>query len=349
MTSHVGGLSLLFLEIPMFDLPQAFRAEIDWSTTMKPLATLFDLPSAGKASIPTFNNKEFLPQKSDDYHFDEEQTKAVLSYLFAGLNGDGLLIHGPFGSGKTSLLREVLARLGWPTLMLSWNESSDTADLVGKMDIQFGDTVFSPGPLTIAARMGYALVINEIDRGRAGNLVALNDILDGGNLVIKETGEVIKPHPNFRLICTANSAGGGDLTGQYTGSVRKLDPAFLNRFLMIKVGYMPTLAELDVMLRRFPQFAQVSSVFVQRMCDFATVTRTNAEDPAEILSSPLTTRGLNRFFAIGLTMGIPGKLANGSESFTDTAMPALKLAYFNSLSPEEAEAATAMFSMSMGN
>lgn len=202
------------------------------------------------------------------------------------------------------MIREVLGRLKWPTLMLSWSEKSDSFELIGRQGIQFGDTVFEYGPLALAAKLGLVLVINEIDRGRAGDLVALNDVLDGGNLVIKETGEVIEPHANFRVICTANSAGSGDLTGQYVGSVRRLDPAFLDRFAMIRVGYMEQSDELDLLMLQFPDYARKSSHFLTKLTSFAMETRSKAVDVAEPLSNPISTRALMRTLNLGRSMGL---------------------------------------------
>ena len=315
-----------------------FERAVDWSYDLVKGDELFGLPAIKGAAIKVFRNNDYIQKVSDHYLFDKDRLKAVLTFLFTESNGDGLLLYGPFGSGKTSFIREVLGRIKWPTLMLSWNETSDTADLVGKTGISFGNTVFEPGPLTIAAKQGYCLVVNEIDRGRAGNLVALNDLLDGGKLVIKETGEVITPHPNFRLICTANSAGAGDLTGNFVGSVRKLDPAFLDRFAMLEVGYMELIPERDMMMLRFPEYASTSSWFVDRMCAFAYETRTKASDPAAEFSIPVSTRALTRFFHYGQAMNVIGKL-KGDRNDRKAALPALELAYLNRLSPTDREVA----------
>lgn len=188
-------------------------------------------------------------------------------------------------------------------------------------------------------KLGLVLVINEIDRGRAGDLVALNDALDGGNLVIKETGEVIEPHPKFRLICTANSAGSGDMTGQYVGSVRKLDPAFLDRFAMIKVGYMDTADELDLLMLKFPDYARKSSVFLKNFVQFAAETRAKAIDVAENLSNPISTRAVMRTLNLGRSMGLLKRIGEPNFSYEKDLLPVLDLAYLNRLSADEREAA----------
>ncbi len=324
--------------------PDNFERDVDWSFELKDVGFLFKIPAAEGKQVKVFNNSTFLAKTTKTHHFDRDLLRCTLAFLFADNAGDGLMIYGPYGAGKTTFIREVLGRLKWPTLMLSWNETSDTADLIGKTGLSFGNTVFEPGPLTIAAKKGFALVINEIDRGRAGNLVALNDLLDGGKLVIKETGEVITPHPNFRLICTANSAGSGDLTGAYTGSVRKLDPAFLDRFAMLEVGYLDQQVEVDLMLRKFPEFQKVSGGFVEAMVSFAQETRAKATDIGEALNTAFSTRALERFFRNGMAMGLHRKVQPGSVD-KEAVWSVLGMAYVNRLSAEEREVARTVFNL----
>lgn len=327
-------------------MPSAYRADISWNPTPKTISEVFRISAPG--NVPIFENDRFLQATSEHYRFHKEQLRGVLAFLFSASKGDALLVHGPFGSGKTSLIREILGRLRWPTLMLSWSEKSDSFELIGRQGIQFGDTMFDYGPLALAAKLGMVLVINEIDRGRAGDLVALNDLLDGGNLVIKETGEVIEPHPNFRVICTANSAGSGDLTGQYVGSVRKLDPAFLDRFAMIKVGYMAQEDELDLLMLLFPDYAKKSSLFLTKLTNFAQETRAKALDVAENLATPISTRALMRTLNLGRSMGLLRRIGEADFSTSEDLLPALDLAYLNRLPAEEREAAVKTLELCMG-
>ncbi len=323
----------------------SFSDQTNWDYDVRSAGELFGLPDIANSKVKVFKNEDFIQKTTKSYSFDKQRLKAVLTFLFAENLGDGLMLYGPFGCGKTSFIREVLGRLHWPTLMLSWNETSDTADLIGKTGISFGDTAFEPGPLTIAAKKGYALVVNEVDRGRAGNLVALNDLLDGGKLVIKETGEVITPHENFRLICTANSAGSGDMTGAYTGSVRKLDPAFMDRFAMLEVGYMNLESEMDLILKQFPEYLDASGKFVEVMCKFASEKRAKARDTAEPLSTPLSTRALVRFFHYGRAMNIVSKIKGNARDLPEI-MHVLEFCYLNRLSPEEREVVRIALNMS---
>ncbi len=310
------------------------------ATQQRPIADVFGIPAPDTATVGVFEKSEIAPKTHDDFVFIKDRLKLILAFLTQDNRGDGLLIHGPFGAGKTSLIREVLGRLNWPTAMLSWSETGDVADLVGRMAIKFGDTEFEYGPLPLAMKNGWALVINEIDRGRAGNLVALNDVLDGGCLHILETGEVIHPHPNFRIFATANSAGGGDLSGMYSGSVRKLDPAFLDRFLFLSVDYMEEQAELDLFLRRYSDH---DGSLISKVVGIARETRARSSGVGAELGVPLSTRGVDRILRLGLLYGWQA-LDETQVRFT-TLEPAFRAAYLDRLSPEDHEAVMAVIRM----
>lgn len=121
---------------------------INWNFQTTDIGQLFKLPSAIGKSVPVFENDLLVQKITPNYHFDVDMVRSILAFLFAENHGDGLMFYGPHGCGKTSLIREVLGRLHWPTLMLSWNETSDTADLIGRVGISFGNTEFEYGPLS---------------------------------------------------------------------------------------------------------------------------------------------------------------------------------------------------------
>jgi cobaltochelatase CobS len=163
--------------------------------------------------------------------------------------------------------------------------------------------------------------------------------LDGGYHHIPETGEVIEPHPNFRLFVTANSAGSGDHTGQYAGSVRRLDPAFLDRFIFLKSTYMPKADEADMFSLRYPN---LSCEFITKMVELANETRGKATDPSDPLNLPFSTRSLDRSFRLMQSFGI-GTMS--AEVKADDLLPVIKPAYFDRLSPYEEEAAKTLLRM----
>ena len=307
----------------------------------RPMSELFGINTPEPVMINIFPDTNEKPKTNPNYVFDKGSVKLALSFLTRDNDGDGLLLHGPIGCGKTSFIREVLGRMNWPTRMLSWSETSDVCDLVGRIAIDFGDTKFEYGPLPIAMREGHCLVINEIDRGRAGNLVALNDVLDAGNLFIPETGETIVPHPNFRLVCTANSAGTGDRSGMFAGSVRKLDPAFLDRFIFLEAKYLPVEKELEALMNAFPHF---SGMFLSKILEFAGKTRVHSETHA--FEMPFTTRSVKRFLRLATSYGLRDD-DNTRLTYTDLE-PAFRAAYLDRLDPNDKEAADTLLSVQFG-
>lgn len=308
-----------------------------------PVSQLFDIPAPDHVTLPVRARGAHSLPVDADYLFRKDQVQLAMAFFFGPRTGEGLYIHGPFGSGKTSFVRNFLGRVHYPTLMVDWNYESEVEMLIGSKGIAMGDTLFEEGPLTLAMREGFALLINEIDRGRPSNLTAFHGILDGAPLHVKETNEVIEPHPDFRLIVTANSGGSGDRTGTYTGSVRRMDPAFMDRFYVTECNYLDPAEEVEMMMQRFPDY---DASFLEKIVKFAGETREKAADATEILSTPFSTRAMKRFLSLGMAWGIhevPGKDMDAS-----TLMRALRPAYAGRLDADEREAVTAVLKLVFG-
>jgi cobaltochelatase CobS len=176
---------------------------------------------------------------------------AVLAFLREA-GGDALLLTGPTGVGKTSLIRQVAARLYWPVQEVTCHGRMEFADLLGGFQLMQGETRFVHGPLAIAAREGHLLILNEIDLMDPAELAGLNDSVEGAPLVIAQNGgEVIRPHRKFRVIATGNSAGAGDSTGLYQGVLRQ-NLAFLDRFRVLRVSYPDPASELSLLHELVP-------------------------------------------------------------------------------------------------
>ncbi len=171
---------------------------------------------------------------------------SVLAFLRQA-GGDAFLLTGPTGSGKTSLICQVAARLYWPVQSVACHGRLELSDLVGQFVLIDGSTRFVHGPLAIAMREGHLLILNEIDLVDPAELAGLNDVIEGQPLVIAQNGgEVIRPNPTFRVFATGNSAGAGDPTGLYQGVLRQ-NLALLDRFRVLQVGYLPPDVELGVL------------------------------------------------------------------------------------------------------
>ncbi|EPA5448564.1 AAA family ATPase [Vibrio fluvialis] len=262
-----------------------------------------------------------IPAKKD-YIFRRETLRDIVAFLDCSF-GDGLMITGPTGCGKTSAVEQVLARLNYPAQSYTCGGSTEYMDLVGQYTLVNGNTVWMDGVLTTAMREGHVLILNEIDLVDPAELANLNAILEGAPLVITQlNGEIVRPHPAFRLIATSNSNGsGGD--GNYMG-VNRLNMAFMNRFVVIKEDYASEDTEMAVLEKLAPN---IPKVLRKKMIELANKVRAifKGEQGDSELSITFSTRTLIRW-AI-LTQRFQG--ANNALSY------ALDRALLNRCSEEE--------------
>jgi cobaltochelatase CobS len=209
-------------------------------------------------AIPCYQDSEsmaaishLIPKKEANYVFQEDLLKGLLDFLAAPMN-DALYIFGPSGSGKTSMVHQAAAHLGWPTVELTLNGRFEMTDLTGHNTIVRGEVSFVYGPLVRAMKHGYILLLNELDLADPAELAGLNDVLEGRPLtIVQNNGEVIKAHPNFRLIVTGNTSGAGS-DENYAGT-RLLNAAFLDRFRFLESSYMPQEQEVKLLGDLYPE------------------------------------------------------------------------------------------------
>jgi cobaltochelatase CobS len=168
----------------------------------------------------------YVPEEDKFYEFPE-WTPEFVNLLDRGMN---VWLYGGTGSGKSSLVEQVCNVGNLPVVYQSFHEEIKPDALFGGFRLEDGNTIWQDGPVTKAYREGHILLLDEIDSTPPEILFCLFAILDRKPLVLADNNcEVVKPHPNFRVVATGNTIGRGDDSGSYNGT-NVLNRAFLNRF-----------------------------------------------------------------------------------------------------------------------
>ncbi len=181
------------------------------------------------------------------YFFRRDLLASVLC-AFESKN-EFILLTGPTGSGKTSVFEQVAARLNRPVIRVNLDGDITRSDLVGQWVLNGENSMeFHYGPLATAMMEGYIFIVDEIDAGASPVTMALQAVLEGKPLSLMETNEVIKPHPDFRLMATANTNGMGDESGLYAGT-QVQNYASFDRFTLVeKVDYPKPEEETEIIV-----------------------------------------------------------------------------------------------------
>lgn len=188
----------------------------------------------------------YIPVKDDSYQFREELLRRLLIW-HGGIAGGNLLVQGPTGSGKSSLVEQFCNRMGIALYRVPCHARSEFGDFTGQLTVKAdGSTEFIHGALPRAMKTGAYLLFDEFNFLPPGVSGALNTVLDGGPLLLPETGELIQPHPDFRIAATGNSVAQGDDAALYRGTQR-MNLALIQRFLAAKVDYLSQIEEAKVL------------------------------------------------------------------------------------------------------
>ena len=203
--------------------------------------------------VEAFSKKnEFVPEIDKDYKNDRDTTLAILS----GFNyNKKVIVHGYHGTGKSTHITQVAARLNWPCLRINLDSHISRIDLIGKDAIVIKDnkqiTEFKEGILPWSIQNPVALVFDEYDAGRPDVLFVLQRILESdGYFTLIDKNKVVKQNEYFRLFATANTIGLGDTTGLYTGT-QQINQAQMDRWnIVTTLNYLTLEKEMEVVLAK---------------------------------------------------------------------------------------------------
>jgi len=227
--------------------------------------------------VPAFSEPdEHVPEVDSAYRFNHDVTLALL----AGFSRDRrVLVQGLHGTGKSTHIEQVAARLNWPCVRVNLDGHISRMDLVGKdaVVLQEGKqvTAFQEGIVPWALQRPMALIFDEYDAGRPDVMFVIQRILErDGKFTLLDQNTVLRPHPSFRLFATANTVGQGNLNGLYHG-VQRLNHAQLDRWnIVAALNYLPAKEEIAIVQARVPQLGDAEGrALVASMVAVAQLTR----------------------------------------------------------------------------
>ena len=203
--------------------------------------------------VDAFSKKnEFVPEIDKDYKFDRDTTLAIL----AGFKyNKRVIVHGYHGTGKSTHITNVAARLNWPCIRVNLDSHISRIDLIGKDAIVIKDgkqvTEFQEGILPWSIQNPVALIFDEYDAMRPDVAFLMTKVLEAeGGLTLLEKNKVIQPNNYFRLFATANTIGLGDTTGLYTGT-QQINQAQLDRWNITTIlNYLSLEKEMEIVLAK---------------------------------------------------------------------------------------------------
>ncbi len=207
--------------------------------------------------VPAFSQaNDYVPDIDDVYRFDRDTTLAILAGFAYNRR---VMIQGYHGTGKSTHIEQVSARLNWPCLRINLDSHISRIDLVGKDAIVLKDgkqvTEFREGLLPWSIQHPIALVFDEYDAGRPDVMFVIQRVLEvDGRLTLLDQNRIVQPHPAFRLFSTTNTIGLGDTTGLYHGT-QQINQGQMDRWnIVATLNYLPHEEEEAIVLAKCPQY-----------------------------------------------------------------------------------------------
>ena len=203
--------------------------------------------------VPAYSQtSEYVPEFDSDYLFNRDTTLAILAGFAFNRR---VMIQGYHGTGKSTHIEQVAARLNWPCVRINLDSHVSRIDLVGKDAIVIREgqqiTEFREGILPWALQSNTALVFDEYDAGRPDVMFVIQRVLEvQGKLTLLDQSRVIRPHPAFRLFSTTNTIGLGDTSGLYHGT-QQINQGQMDRWsIVVTLNYLPYQDEVNIVLAK---------------------------------------------------------------------------------------------------
>ena len=243
--------------------------------------------------VPAFSERdEHVPDVDSVYRFNPDVTLAILAGFTKNRR---VMVQGLHGTGKSTHIEQVAARLNWPCVRVNLDGHISRLDLVGKDAVVIKDdkqvTEFQEGIVPWALQRPVALVFDEYDAGRPDVMFVIQRILEqGGKFTLLDQNRVLNPHPQFRLFATSNTVGLGNLNGMYHGAQR-LNHAQIDRWSIVAtLNYLAREEEIAIVAARVPALADATSrPLLESMRAVAELTRKGfAAGDLSTLMSPRT-------------------------------------------------------------
>ncbi|MBN2644367.1 AAA family ATPase [Trichloromonas sp.] len=258
----------------------------------EPLATTYSVQEifgfASQMPLPGFKpGHPLVPQALETYVWSPELAKDCIEWL-CDPEPEPLWVSGPTGCGKTEALKQLFAKLHMPTVIVSAKKSTEPDDILGRVQLVNGNTVFTPGPLLEAYARGYALLFDEIDGYNPEVMMACHRLLEKAPVTLDD-GTVITPANRILMAATANTRGDGQ-GGDIYAATSVFNLATLNRFEKWSLDYPAAKIEEQILSGALPQLDEkVISAMVKVAADIRTSYRQGS------CPGPISIRDLKRW------------------------------------------------------
>lgn len=257
--------------------PKVRRGVYNLESVVVPLRQIpnSETKSVASAVQSIVNNEIFVPAK-DQYYVPWGNSKDV-EMIVKSKSFYPTFITGLSGNGKTTMVEQACARTNREYVRVQITPETDEDDLIGGFRLIDGETVFAKGPVIKAMEAGALLLIDEIDRG-SNKIMCLQGVLEGKPIMIKKTGEVIKPAEGFNVISTANTKGQGSEDGRFIAATI-IDEAFLERFTITLEQPYPSMAiEKKIIMKHMDKFDCKDADFANRLTQWSETIRKTFQD-----------------------------------------------------------------------